>query len=271
MRPGLIAVLAATALVGPLATGCAAQASPPRPAAQASTPQPDGAGSGWTLVSNDSGSDIYDTWSIDPPFTGADCTTPGKVSLDSHGDVELESNGSDDDCAEVSSPPIVSPTSTREVFIEYRADLPTDSWNALWATGDPGPNPTTGEIDTAEMLGDSNQCTTFHFGPVGAGDHLGSACRSYRSATWATYGVAWMPGTLTFYVNGTKWLSWSSSDITGAPEQIVMDNLTAGWDKYGVLQCSEGGSPGKPPLAAGCYPPATTMLVSYVRVWSRAH
>jgi len=224
------------------------------PAAQAaSTPQPDGGGTGWTLLQNQSGQTIDSDWNINP-LTGADCTVPGSVSVNSsNGDLELTTNGTADNCAEASSPWTVSPPANGEVFIEYEATLPTNTWAALWATGDPGPWPTTGEIDTAEMLGTSSECHTYHYGSPPSGSSIGpgdpNRCESGTPGSEAVYGVAWSAGQLTFYVNGVETDQFINPAISTDPEQLVLDNVTGGFDP----------APG----------PTSTLDVDYVRVWSK--
>jgi len=250
MRRGRITVLAAAAacLLTPLATASqAAQA--------ASTPQPDGGGSGWTLLQNQDGQAIDSGWNINPD-TGADCTVPGAVSVDSStGDLDLTTNGTADNCAEAASPWTVSPPANGVLFIEYEATLPTNTWAALWATGVPGPWPTTGEIDTAEMLSTPGQeCHTYHYGSPPSGSQIGpgdpNRCESNTPGSEAVYGVEWSAGQLTFYINGVKTDQFINSAISTDPEQIILDNKTGNWDP----------APG----------PTSTLSVDYVRVWSKA-
>jgi hypothetical protein len=195
MRRGRITALAAAAacLLTPLAT-----ASTAAHAASASTPQPDGGGTGWTLLQNQDGQAIDSSWNINP-LSGADCTVPGSVSVDSNGNLDLTTNGTADNCAEVSSPYTIGPTAADPtVFIEYEATLPTNSWAALWASGDPGPWPTTGEIDTAEMLGTGSECHTYHYGSPPSGSTLGpgdlNRCESVTPGSEAVYGSNGRPG-----------------------------------------------------------------------------
>ena len=258
MRRGRIAVLAAAAacLLTPLAIGAtAATAATASPAVQAaSTPQPDGGGTGWTLLQNQDGQDIYSDWNINP-LTGQDCTVPGAVSYDSTtGDIDLTTNGTADNCADASSPWTISPTAADPtVFIEYEATLPTNTWAALWATGYPGPWPTTGEIDDAEMLGTSSECHTYHYGTpadplqIGPGDP--QRCESGTPGSEAVYGVEWSAGHLTFYVNGVETDQFTNSAISTDPEEIELDNVTGGFDT----------APG----------PQSTLQVQYVRAWER--
>ena len=245
-----------TALVS-TAIGLAALAGVPGTAAHAdSAPQPDGGGTGWTLVQNDTGSDIYSSWQNLSGTGGSYCDEAGTVGLNGTA-VQLTTDGSaDGNCARLGSPWTVAPTAADPtVFIEYEATLPTNTWAALWATGDPGPWPTTGEIDTAEMLSTPGQeCHTYHYGSPPSGSQIGpgdpNRCESNTPGSEAVYGVEWSAGQLTFYINGVKTDQFINSAISTDPEELVLDNVTGSWDP----------APG----------PTSTLSVDYVRVWSKA-
>ena len=237
------------------AIGLAALAAAPGTAAHAaSTPQPDGGGTGWTLLQNDTGSDIYSDWNNISGQGEEYCNNAGTVSSNGTA-VQLTTNGSvNGNCARLSSPWTVAPTTTDPtVFIEYEATLPTNTWAALWAIGDPGPWPTTGEIDTAEMLSTGTECHTYHYGSPPSGSSIGpgdpNRCESGTPGSEAVYGVEWTAGQLTFYVNGVETDHFTSSAISADPEQVMLDNKTGGFDP-----------------AQG---PTSTMSVYYVRAWTK--
>lgn len=215
--------------------------------------QPAGGGTGWTLVNNYGGRGIYDGWETHT-LIGTNCTDPGSITVDNNNDLELTTNGGATDCAEVTSPFTVNPTAAEEVFIEYKAKIPGDTWAALWSTGAPGPWPRTGEIDTAEVLTLSTECHSFHYEESAGGEGtLGGladhrACLGDFNKLWMTFGVQWTTTSLTFFVDGLKFgPALSGSAITSNPEEVIMDNLGAGWN------------PGR----------GSTLLIQYVRTWTK--
>jgi hypothetical protein len=243
------------------AIGLAALALMPGAAANASTtPQPVGGGTGWTLVQDQGGDEIGGTWEIDPGI-GADCLNSsnsdvGSVSWGS-GIVDLATDGMFDNCAEAASPYTIGPTSADpDVFIEYKATFPGDSWAALWATGGE-PWPTNGEIDTAEDLGVNRICSHYHYGtpadPLQLGGDPSTDCQTFAESEPATYGVEWSAGQLNFYYNGSLVWSFSNSVISTTPEQVVLDNTTGGWEEP-CKTCTD-------------YEAASSLVVTYVRVW----
>jgi hypothetical protein len=263
LRIKILAAACAVVLPALFATTTASTAS-------ASDIQPAGwpSGSGpWTLTGNYDAQDIYDNWTIfgngtATTGTGQDCNVQGSASLTSNDELALTTDGDTaNSCAEATSPFTLSPTSTTAVFIEYYAEMPTDSWAALWATGNPGPWPETGEIDTAEMLGQDKQCITFHYAVSGTDEQVQqcypTGVDGYTTPAWGTYGVEWTPTELDFYYDG-QWVATFSTGtapniITSNPEEILMDNVTAGT-----------GEPGwdKAPRAS------STMYIQYVRTWT---
>jgi hypothetical protein len=243
------------------ALGLAALALMPGAAANASTtPQPDGGGTGWTLVQNQGGDEIGGTWEIDPGI-GADCTNSSSTDTGSvswgNGLVDLATDGTFDNCAQAVSPYTIGPTSADpDVWIEYKATLPDDTWAALWATGDPGPWPTTGEIDTAEVLDNGAWCSHYHYGTpsdpqqlgaVGTVAGFGNDCIAFEGSESETFGIEWSAGNLNFYENGSLLWTIQSSVISTDPEEVVLDNTTGGWE--------------------GDSGPSSTLVVQYVRVW----
>jgi Glycosyl hydrolases family 16 len=254
MRPmrGRFTMLAAVAVAVLTPVGCVSA-----PAGQASDVQPVGAGTGWRLVNNLDGQGIYHTFHL-RTLIGKDCNEPGSVSVDSLGNLKLTTHKNSDACAEVTSPWTVDPPSSPvrvDVFIEWRASIPLNSWAALWLTGG-SPWPANGEIDVAEVLEAGQLCQTFHYGTP-TDKHViggpGSCVGNIRSGTWHTYGVEWGNHSLTFYYDGDKVLvmgPYGSPDpVTTAPEQVLMDVVNAGW--------------------VGNSRPEASLYVNYVRTWRR--
>jgi hypothetical protein len=262
MRRLLAAVLAALAVPAlALLPAGAASATPCLTGTDCNPPQPDGSGGGWTLVENDNGQEIYDAtqsstgdWMNVSGDGGKYCDDAGQVGFDaSLGALELTTDGNvNGNCARVESTWTVAPPAGSAVWIEYEATLPTNTWAALWATGYPLSSwPTTGEIDTAEMLGTGKECHTYHYGSpsdplqIGPGDP--DRCENGTPGSEAVYGVEWSAGQLTFYVNGAETDQFTNSVITADPEVVMLDNKTGGFD-------SANGT-------------MSTLDVYYVRVW----
>ncbi len=243
-----------TAALGLAALALMPGAAMPGVAANASTTvQPDGGGTGWTLVQNQGGDGIFGTWDPDE-FVGADCDTEGPVTNPS-GVVDLTTTGTFGDCAQEVSPYTIGPTSADpDVWIEYKATLPSDTWAALWAVGVPVSLwPTPGEIDTAEVLQDGLECSHYHYGSQSDPQQLGAAaalgapnCLPVDTGS-QIYGVEWSADSLKFYFNGDNLDTFSSPDIGTAAEEVVLDNTTGGWE--------------------GDSGPSSTLVVQYVRVW----
>lgn len=215
--------------------------------------QPTGAGTSWTLVNNYGGREIDADWETHT-LIGTNCTDTGSISVDGDNDLELTTNGGATNCAEVTSPFTVNPTASQDVFIEYKAMVPADTWAALWSTGAPGPWPLTGEIDTAEVLTPGTECHSFHYEKSAGGEGtLGGlaaarACVRGFDNRWMIFGVEWTATSLTFFVNGREsGRVLSGSEITSNPEEVIMDNLGASWNPGG----------------------GSTMLIQYVRTWSK--
>jgi hypothetical protein len=232
--------------------------------AQAHDIQPLGAGTGWTLVKNLDGQGIRNTFKQTVTGEACDSNDQGSVSEDSVsvnsvGNLRLTTYAASHACAEVTSRWTVAPDPAHEVFIEWRASIPLDSWAALWLTGGP-PRPTNGEIDVAEVLNVGKLCVTFHYGKptdkhVLGGDTPRTCVDNVTSGMWHTYGVDWKPGSLTFYYDGVARYFMPPPDkpvITFAPEQVLMDVRNAGWV-----------------TASGKSGPNASLYVNYVRTWTR--
>lgn len=115
-------------------------------------------------------------------------------------------------------------------------------WPAFWADGT-GTWPTTGEIDTMEVLGGGTFCWHFHY-PEGAPGR----CPSVADAgDWHVFAADWEPGSITYYYDGVR-VGRVTSGVTSAPMYLIL-NL--------AISTEHGG-----PLAV----PAK-MDVDYVRVW----
>jgi hypothetical protein len=252
LTAGALATLAVPALV--LMPSAAASAQ--------TTPQPEGGGTGWTLQENDSGLEMWNA--IQSPtgdwanFSGQGhqyCDNAGTVGYDSVlGAVTLTTDGTvNGNCARLDSTWTVAPSSTRAVWVEYEAQMPSDTWATMWLTGWPLDTwPTTGEIDVVEMLGYYDECHTYHYGTQADPEVLGPGLPGRCSNTgpigaWQVYGVEWTPGLLKFYFDGSYLGEISSSVISDDPEIASVDNKTGSWDP----------APG----------PSSTAYVGYVRAW----
>ena len=229
----------------------------------AATPQPDGddgvspttgSPAPWTLVTNQTGEDIYKTWKNVSGKLGPDCNNQGQVGYDggTHALVLTTDGNVDGNCARMDSPWTIAPTATHpHVFIEYKVTLPTNTWATMWATGYPLSSwPTTGEIDTAEVFETSKACHTFHHStqsdPQEIGPGVPGRCQPNPGAK-AVYGVDWTEGSLVFFINGNEVGCFASPDISVDPELVSVDNKTGGFDP----------APG----------PHSTADVYYVRTW----
>ena len=153
-------------------------------------------------------------------------------------------------------------------FIEARIKLPKGVGQnpAFWMLGDSITKvgwPTSGEIDIMEqpLIGDYQNAGSLHYSNT-----LGGCCTNHITFTryfnhtqnladsFHTYAIAWLPGKVDFYFDGTLYGTLSKSNAAteywpfDAPEFLIFQNTTPGdktkmtWNK-------------------------STMLIDYVRVW----
>lgn len=195
-----------------------------------------------TLELNATPADL-DQWTINPGW-GADCQpgasdwSNGTVGV-SGGTLNLQTNGSTANCAE-----IVSPDTWTAVVVETRVYFSGSgdqvaNWPAFWMSGTPWP--THGEIDAAEGLGGCLNAT-YHFGSQGDPQSSGST-KINCAPGWYTVDIVREPGGLIqVWYNGKQ--VWQY-DTGGSPqsENILFDETAS----------SSG--------------PAGEVSVQYVRVW----
>ncbi len=136
-------------------------------------------------------------------------------------------------------------------YVEWRAQLPSGQgfWPALWMM--PANNSWPPEIDALETVGNQPNIGNFTYHPPAGASQGFDKNIPGLSSGWHTFGVDWEPGSITWYVDGTKVAS-TTNDVTGDAMYLVM-NLAVG-----------GAWPG--------YPDATTAFpsslnIDYVRVW----
>jgi hypothetical protein len=132
-------------------------------------------------------------------------------------------------------------------FFEARIYLPGSNgqiynWPAWWTDGQSWP--ADGEMDIMEGLS-GQACYHFHSPSGGPG-----GCASGAFTGWHTYGADWEPGSVTYYYDGNV-VGKITSGITSAPMYLILDD---------AVSSSTGG----PTVAP------STMLVDYVRAWSKA-
>jgi len=194
------------------------------------------------LLMNASASDLAG-WST--ALGGADCTTPGTMSV-ANNVLDMSISGASDVCDKVSS----SQEFTAGTIVEARIYMPAGpgggiaNWPAFWMVGNSWPND--GEIDIAEAM---NGCisSNYHYGTVSNEGSVNSGCLDAKPG-WYTFDLVWSGDSLTFYYNGTKVYSESGSYIVNDPEYVTITNTE------GTL----GDQPGT----------ASTLEVQYVRAWA---
>lgn len=105
------------------------------------------------------------TWNS-PPNTPGNCPDhPSAVSLNSAGNVELDTTGQQNDCVAIESPHKY-PTNDGYVYEAKFYVSSNKNWPAVWGFGDPWPTP--GEIDASEYTYETN-FVTFHYAPCQQG------------------------------------------------------------------------------------------------------
>jgi beta-glucanase (GH16 family) len=135
-------------------------------------------------------------------------------------------------------------------FVQIRAQMPAGQslWPALWLV--PRNNSWPPEIDIMEMLGQATHTlvVTYH------APNYQTPQDNYYGADltgWHTYGLAWSPGVLTWYLDGQE-VFQTTDDVTAKSMYLII-NLAVG-----------GTWPG---MASSATPASASMNVDYVRVW----
>ena len=135
-------------------------------------------------------------------------------------------------------------------YIEARIKMPTGgaNWPAFWALGDSISSvgwPLSGEIDIAEQGGNlpMRASTAVHYSSV----NQATCCGNHRyivqdlvnvanyQTDFHTYGMAWLPSRMEFYVDRQKFYTVTPSDINGGawvfdlPFFLILNNATGGF------------------------------------------
>lgn len=158
-------------------------------------------------------------------------------------------------------------------YMEARIKYPavTGLWPAFWLMPDRGAaageqwqrqntHPVGMELDIMEHLtrwGPYRYTTAMHWDGYGKNHKATGASVYFNPAPdgWITSGVLWLPGELTYYVNGKAVAHWKHDRIGDIPCEILFTMPIGGWDNE------------KRPLDAEL--PAD-FVIDYVRVWQRA-
>jgi beta-glucanase (GH16 family) len=153
-------------------------------------------------------------------------------------------------------------------LFEARIKVPTGPgmWPAFWMLGDvtgQPPWPTSGEIDTMEVLGQYPHTVygTVHgpgFVSPGIGGHL-TLETSELSDAFHVYGLEWSPRAVTWLLDGRPYFTVRRSQLR-AGQAWPFDHPF-----YLLLNLAVGGTGPGPPTAATHFP--ATMLVDWVRVF----
>jgi beta-glucanase (GH16 family) len=158
-------------------------------------------------------------------------------------------------------------------YFEARVKLPekTALWPAFWLMPDRGVEageqwkrqstyPQGMELDVLEHLtrwGPYRYTTAMHWDGYGK-NHKATGAGAYFNPTpdgWITTGVLWLPGELTYYVNGRAFAHWKNERIGDIPCEVMFTMPIGGWDND------------KRPVDAEL--PAD-FIIDYVRIWQRA-
>lgn len=151
--------------------------------------------------------------------------------------------------------------------LDVRAKLPKGKgiWPAIWMLGINDSQvgwPSCGEIDIMELRGSTpaTNITTLHFGTSTATHQYISTTYTLPSADFSAdfhvFSVVRGQGKMDFYVDGTKYKTWTSSDATPYPFNNPF---------YGILNVAVGGDFDGNPDATTTFP--QTMQVDYVRFY----
>ena len=138
-------------------------------------------------------------------------------------------------------------------YIEARIKFPIGSgnWPAFWMLGSNITSigwPNSGEIDIAEGFGNAKTKTSsaVHYSTTGAGccdnhlyDYIKYDIGQDYSADFHTYGLAWLPNEISFYVDRKLTLRTSSSTIRSkfwpfnTPNFLILNNAVTYGDGFG--------------------------------------
>ncbi len=135
-------------------------------------------------------------------------------------------------------------------YIEARIQMPAGgrNWPAFWMVGENITQvawPQSGEIDIAEQGGNtpSRNSGALHYSTNGianscCGNHtydVGAYVGPNYSADFHTYGLAWTPNRIELYVDGLRFVTWTSSTIQSQfwsfnqPFFVILNNAIGGF------------------------------------------
>ena len=130
-------------------------------------------------------------------------------------------------------------------YFETRIKLPSNingAWPSVWFTAADDVWPP--EIDLAEQTAETYFDQTYTDGTPALRISQDTTLTDWASPGWHTYGVAWLPGSMTFYFDGTQTATWSGTTSLEPAYWIINLAVTTG--------CSSSGF---------------TLQVDYVRYW----
>ena len=138
-------------------------------------------------------------------------------------------------------------------YVEARIKMPKGSgnWPAFWMLGTNITSigwPNSGEVDIAEGFGNAKTraSSAIHYSTNGSGccdnhlyDHIRYDIGQDYSADFHTYGLAWLPNEIKFYVDRKLTLRTSSATIRSAlwpfntPNFLILNNAVSYFDGFG--------------------------------------
>lgn len=104
------------------------------------------------------------------------------------------------------------------------------------------------EIDFLEDWGGARQAASafLHYRTPTGRDKMQWDVRA-DFTQWHTYGVEWLPGSLTFTLDGRPWASYSGPEVPDVPMWLAMQAQAGGCERraasFGATQCPIAGSP----------------------------
>jgi hypothetical protein len=227
-----------------------------------------------TLLLNATGAEVA-AWDKTSTYCGSDSisTPTGTVSTSSSGDATLTTTGTAGSCAAIISPGAYS-SAVIEADIDFPA-LPGKSgtianWTSFWLT-DQATWPLDGELDAVEaspLTGKS--AVSWHSGPnsssvfVASSDGFHKATLPTKGADvtpgWHVVDIVYTKGYFGVYYDGHQYTSYTSSEVTGAPLNILLTSTVtpktaAAWSMIGGPEVNSDSAP-------------ATTSVKYLRVWA---
>ena len=158
-------------------------------------------------------------------------------------------------------------------YLEAKIKSPTGNgaWPAFWMLNNEiftNPWPKSGEIDIFEVLDNTNSGSytnwgTAHYADAGGGHTQGPSNNTIKpgfnlAADYHTYGILWMPDSITWYLDGAPYSTLRKTDNPTANWPFGPNNSNVAPKFYAILNVAmqNGASVGNP------------MMVDYVRYYS---